>query len=51
MIKSVILAGGCFWCVEHDLREANGVTNVISGYSGGDLDDPQHGIRRTSDAS
>ena len=42
MIKSIILGGGCFWCVEHDLREANGVTNVISGYSGGDSVDPSY---------
>jgi methionine-S-sulfoxide reductase len=36
MTKSLILAGGCFWCVEHDLREAPGVSLVTSGYSGGD---------------
>jgi methionine-S-sulfoxide reductase len=35
MTKSLILAGGCFWCVEHDLHEASGVTAVSSGYSGG----------------
>ncbi len=38
MTKSLILAGGCFWCVEHDLRSAPGVTLVVSGYSGGDDD-------------
>lgn len=27
-------AGGCFWCVEHDLREAPGVSEVYSGYIG-----------------
>jgi len=31
-----MLAGGCFWCVEHDLREAEGVLSVTSGYSGGE---------------
>jgi peptide methionine sulfoxide reductase msrA/msrB len=36
MTKSVMLAGGCFWCVEHDLREADGVTSIVSGYAGGD---------------
>lgn len=36
MAKSVILAGGCFWCVEHDLREVEGVTSVVSGYVGND---------------
>lgn len=42
MTKSVILAGGCFWCVEHDLREATGVTSVISGYSGGESTSPTY---------
>lgn len=39
MTKSLILAGGCFWCVEHDLREAPGVVTVTSGYSGGETAD------------
>jgi peptide methionine sulfoxide reductase msrA/msrB len=41
-MKTMILAGGCFWCVEHDLREAVGVTEVISGYSGGESTDPSY---------
>jgi peptide methionine sulfoxide reductase msrA/msrB len=31
--NTVIFAGGCFWCVEHDLKEAEGVTSVVSGYA------------------
>ncbi len=42
MTKSLILAGGCFWCVEHDLREADGVTAVTSGYSGGESTNPTY---------
>lgn len=42
MIKTLILAGGCFWCVEHDLREASGVVSVVSGYSGGASIDPTY---------
>ena len=30
----VVFAGGCFWCVEHDLREVPGVLDAVSGYSG-----------------
>ncbi|MBV61620.1 MAG: peptide-methionine (S)-S-oxide reductase [Nevskiales bacterium] len=30
-----VLAGGCFWCVEAVYRELAGVTEVVSGYSGG----------------
>jgi methionine-S-sulfoxide reductase len=42
MTKSLILAGGCFWCVEHDMREAVGLIDVISGYSGGETDNPTY---------
>jgi methionine-S-sulfoxide reductase len=42
MIKTFIVGGGCFWCVEHDLREAVGVTEVLSGYSGGDSTAPTY---------
>ncbi|MFM2607968.1 peptide-methionine (R)-S-oxide reductase MsrB [Vibrio chagasii] len=36
------LAGGCFWCTESDLEKLKGVTNVISGYSGGELENPTY---------
>ena len=40
--EEVILAGGCFWCLEHDLESLNGVNSVVSGYSGGDLKSPTY---------
>ena len=40
--EEVILAGGCFWCLEHDLESLNGVNSVVSGYSGGDLKNPTY---------
>ena len=42
MTKSLVLAGGCFWCIEHDLHEAVGVVSVVSGYSGGDSVNPTY---------
>ncbi len=42
MIKSLVLAGGCFWCVEHDMHKAHGVISVTSGYSGGDTENPTY---------
>ena len=38
----LILAGGCFWCLEHDLESLKGVNFVQSGYSGGDLQNPTY---------
>jgi peptide-methionine (S)-S-oxide reductase len=32
------LAGGCFWCLEAVYDELNGVLDVVSGYSGGHLE-------------
>ena len=33
--RTVVLAGGCFWGVEAVFEHVKGVTNVVSGYSGG----------------
>lgn len=38
----IILAGGCFWCLEHDLEYLEGVDSVESGYSGGDSNNPTY---------
>ena len=40
--EEVILAGGCFWCLEHDLESLEGINSVKSGYSGGDLQNPTY---------
>ena len=37
-----ILAGGCFWCMESDFEKLEGVSDVISGFSGGTLKDPTY---------
>jgi peptide-methionine (S)-S-oxide reductase len=33
--QTVVLAGGCFWCVEAVFKEIDGVLAVASGYAGG----------------
>ena len=35
-------AGGCFWCVEADLEKAEGVLEVVSGYTGGSEQNPRY---------
>lgn len=32
--RSLVLAGGCFWCVEGVYRQLKGVTDAKSGYAG-----------------
>ena len=40
--RTAIFAGGCFWCVESDFEKVNGVLQVISGYTGGQIKDPTY---------
>lgn len=40
--EKAIVAGGCFWCVESDFEAVPGVIDVISGYTGGKLENPTY---------
>ncbi len=35
-------AGGCFWCTEADFEKLAGVVKVISGYAGGEKENPTY---------
>ena len=37
-----VLAGGCFWCMEADYEKLEGVTSVVSGFTGGSHPDPTY---------
>jgi len=37
-----VLAGGCFWCMESDFEKLDGVSDVISGFTGGTLKNPTY---------
>ncbi|WP_394221445.1 peptide-methionine (S)-S-oxide reductase MsrA [Alteromonas gracilis] len=37
-----ILAGGCFWCMESDFEKLDGVTDVVSGFTGGSAPNPTY---------
>ncbi len=41
-IQTAIVAGGCFWCVESDFESVQGVSAVVSGYTGGTTPDPTY---------
>ncbi len=38
-----VLAGGCFWCMEADYEKLEGVSDVVSGFTGGSHPDPTYG--------
>ncbi len=40
--KIATFAGGCFWCLESTYEELPGVIKVISGYAGGEIDNPSY---------
>ena len=40
--EKTVLAGGCFWCMESDFEKLEGVTDVISGFTGGTLKNPTY---------
>jgi peptide-methionine (S)-S-oxide reductase len=42
VIETVTLGGGCFWCLEAVFDDLIGVTNVVSGYSGGHKPNPTY---------
>ena len=40
--ETIVLAGGCFWCLESDLEKLPGVVEAVSGYSGGHVANPSY---------
>lgn len=41
-MKTYVLAGGCFWCLDAAYRVLRGVTDVVSGYTGGQTEHPSY---------
>ena len=41
-MKTIVLGGGCFWCVEAVFQRVRGVEKVVSGYAGGDKPNPTY---------
>ena len=35
-------AGGCFWCMEEAFEPVEGVVSVVSGYTGGQVENPTY---------
>lgn len=41
-IKNIYFGGGCFWCVEAVFEDVKGVSQVTSGYAGGEFKNPSY---------
>jgi len=41
-IQTATFAGGCFWCIEADFEKVQGVSEVVSGYTGGRTENPTY---------
>lgn len=42
MVKTIVLGGGCFWCIEAVFQKIKGVKKVVSGYAGGVVAEPSY---------
>lgn len=40
--QNIIVAGGCFWCVESDYEKVDGVIEAVSGYINGTTANPTY---------
>ena len=40
--ETAVVAGGCFWCVEADFERVRGVAEVVSGFTGGKVENPSY---------
>lgn len=41
-MRTATFGSGCFWCTEAVFQQLKGVRSVVSGYSGGHVDDPTY---------
>ena len=41
-IEKATFAGGCFWCMVKPFDSYDGIQAVVSGYTGGDLENPTY---------
>ncbi|MHB2148096.1 peptide-methionine (S)-S-oxide reductase MsrA [Calditrichota bacterium LG25] len=41
-LEKATLGGGCFWCLEAIYQRVKGVESVVSGYAGGNVENPTY---------
>jgi peptide methionine sulfoxide reductase msrA/msrB len=40
--STAVFAGGCFWCTESDFEKVDGVIDAVSGFTGGEVENPTY---------
>lgn len=40
--ESIVLGGGCFWCIESAFNSVEGIVSAYSGYANGTTEDPSY---------
>jgi len=40
--ESIVLGGGCFWCIESAFNSVEGIVSAYSGYANGTSEDPSY---------
>jgi peptide-methionine (S)-S-oxide reductase len=40
--ETITVAGGCFWCTEADFEKVEGVSEAVSGFAGGRVENPSY---------
>lgn len=48
--QKAVLAGGCFWGVEHLFSKLDGIIDVVNGYTGGSFSNPTYDIVTTGNS-
>lgn len=41
-METIVLAGGCFWCLDSSFKLINGIDEVLVGYAGGSAEDADY---------
>ncbi len=49
MSQSIVLGGGCFWCLEAAYQLVDGVEKIVPGYAGGQGPQPSYATLHGSD--
>lgn len=41
-LETIVIGGGCYWCVEAVYEQLDGVEKVVSGFAGGNVENPSY---------